>query len=222
MIDLSDQKPFASGYNRHCYWHPEIPGRCLKVIRPENVEARYQRQQPLKKVLGKSRLNDNKQEQLAYKQNAIVSSIKQGHESIIWLHLPRFYGETQTSLGPANESEVLLDDQGNPAQTLESYLQQHGFDEPVKAASARFCEWLEATGILTRNLLPHNLVIAQRSGQPELFLVDGLGAPNIQSRLSTIPAWRKRYISRRIRRFYKRIKWELSDRKKTWEASQRL
>jgi len=222
VIDLSDQKPFASGYNRHCYWHPEIPGRCLKVIRPENIEARYQRQQPLKKLLGKSRLNDNRQEQLAHQQSAIVSLIRQGYESTVWHHLPRFYGETPTSLGAANESEVLLDDYGGPAQTLESYLQQHGFDEPIKAASERFCEWLETTDILTRNLLPHNLVIAQRDNQPELFLVDGLGAPSIQSRLSVIPAWRKRYISRRIRRFYKRITWELSDKKQNWEVSQRL
>ncbi|RBW48135.1 YrbL family protein [Marinobacter sp. F3R11] len=222
MIDLSEQKPFASGYNRHCYWHPENPGRCLKVIRPENIEARYERQQPLKKILGKSRLNDNKQEQLAHKQSAVVSLISQGHESTVWQHLPRFYGETPTSLGIANESEVLVDDQGNPAQTLESYLQNHGFDEPIKAASARFCDWLEATGILTRNLLPHNLVVVERNNQPELFLVDGLGAPNMQNSLSTIPAWRKRYISRRIRRFYKRITWELSDKKESWEASQRL
>lgn len=222
MIDLSDQKPFASGSNRHCYQHPDIPGRCLKVIRPENIEARYQRQQPLKRLLGKSRLNDNKQELRAHQQNAIVSLIKQGQEGIVWSHLPRFYGETPTSLGAANESELLLDDHGNPAQTLEHYLQQYGFDAPIKAASERFCGWIEKTGILTRNLLPHNLVISQRSNQAELFLVDGLGAPSAQNKLSAIPAWRARYILRRIRRFYKRIEWELGDRKQTWEASQRL
>ncbi len=222
MIDLSDQTPFASGYNRHCYLHPDTPGRCLKVIRPENIEARYQRQMPLKKLLGKSRINDNTQEQRAHRQSAIVSLIKHGHESSVWKHLPRFYGETLTSLGAANESELLLDDHGNPAETLENYLKQHGFDAPIKAASERFCAWLEATGILTRNLLPHNLVIAQRNNQPELFLVDGLGAPDAQNQLAAIPAWRKRYITRRINRFYKRIAWELSDRKQTWEASQQL
>ncbi|MDO6443886.1 MULTISPECIES: YrbL family protein [unclassified Marinobacter] len=222
MINLSDQKPFASGSNRHCYRHPGIPGRCLKVIRPENIEARYQRQMPLKKLLGKSRINDNTQEQRAHQQSAIVSLIKRGHESCVWKHLPRFYGETSTSLGSANESELLLDDHGEPAQTLESYLQQHGFDTPIKAASERFCEWLENTGILTRNLLPHNLVVTLRNDQPELFLVDGLGAPGAQNKLAAIPAWRKRYITRRINRFYKRIAWELSDRKRSWEDSQQL
>ncbi|MBK1874740.1 hypothetical protein FE848_16060 [Marinobacter sp. 1-3A] len=222
MIDLSHQTPFASGYNRHCYLHPSTPGRCLKVIRPENIEARYQRQTPLKKLLGKSRINDNKQEQRAHRQTAIVSLLKKGRENEVWCHLPRFYGEVSTSLGLANESELLVVDNGEPAQTLESYLQQYGFDESIKAASARFCEWLEKTGILTRSLLPHNLVVARRDTQLELFLVDGLGAPDAQNQLAAIPAWRKRYISRRISRFYKRIAWELSDKMQSWEMSQNL
>ncbi|WP_254774206.1 YrbL family protein [Marinobacter sp. AC-23] len=191
-------------------------------MRPENIEARHQRQQPLKKLLGKSRLNDNKQELRAHQQSAIVSLIKQGHESTVWSHLPRFYGETPTSLGAANESELLLDDHGDPAQTLERYLQQYGFDASIKAAVERLCHWLQETGILTRNLLPHNLVIIERDSQQEILLVDGLGAPTVPRLLSALPAWRKRYITRRVRRFYKRIDWELSDREYSWEVSQRL
>ncbi|MDN6319353.1 MAG: PhoP regulatory network YrbL family protein [Marinobacter sp.] len=222
MIDLSDQQPFASGDNRHCYRHPNIPDRCLKIIRPENIEARYQRQATPKKLLGKSRLNDNKQELAAHRQNAILALINQGHESTVWRHLPKFYGETATSLGPANESELLFDVNGNPAQTLELYLTQHGFDARINAAAERLCEWLGSTGILTRNLLPHNLVISQRDNQPELVLVDGLGAPPVPSGLSIIPAWRRRYINRRILRFYKRIEWETGSKEKSWGESQRL
>lgn len=222
MIDLLHQTPFASGYNRRCYMHPDIPGRCLKVIRPENIEARYQRQRPLKKLLGKSRLNDNRQEQTAHQQRAIVALIRTGHESTVWQHLPRFYGETLTSLGPANESELLLDEKGCPAPTLEQYLQKHGFDAPIKDAAEHFCRWLKSTGILTRNLLPHNLVITQCNDMPTLFLVDGLGAPSIPNRISVIPAWRARYIDRKIRRFYRRIDWETGTRIKSWEQSQQL
>lgn len=222
MINLTGCVPFASGSNRDCYRHPGIPNRCLKVIRPENIETRYQRQTPFKKLLGKSRINDNKQEILAHQQGAIVSLIKQGQESRVWQHLPRFYGATETSLGVANESELLLSEQGNPAPTLESHLQKYGFDAPTQAAVERLCKWLENTGILTRNLLPHNLVIAQRNHQPELFLVDGLGAPGAQNTLAAIPAWRRRYIERRVRRFYKRITWELGSRQQTWEEFQRL
>lgn len=222
MIDLSGCEPFASGYNRHCYRHPRDPALCLKVLRPENIEARFQRQPLPKKALGKSRIDDNLQEQKAYRQRAIQALIAEGRSSRLWEHLPRFHGRVQTSLGPANVSDLISGSNGTPADTLEHYLQHRGFDRPIRDAAERFCNWLLETGILTRNLLPHNLVIADRGGQPELFLVDGLGAPAIPDKLAAIPAWRRRYISRRVSRFYLRIDWETGNRIKTWEASQKL
>lgn len=222
MIDLSAHEPFASGYNRHCYRHPDDPTLCLKILRPENIEARFQRQPWPKKALGRSRINDNYQEIRAHRQQAIRNLIADGQESVVWAHLPRFYDTLETTLGIANVSELLAGNDGVPATTLEHYLQSQGFDQPIQGAAQRFCNWLQETGILTRNLLPHNLVIADREGQPELFLVDGLGAPEIPDKLAVIPALRRRYITRRIRRFYLRIRWEIGDRGESWEASQRL
>lgn len=222
MIDLSELKPFASGSNRHCYRHPEDPALCLKVLRPENIEARYQRQAWPKKALGKARIDDNRQELRAYRQHAISNLLAEGQGSLVWAHLPRFHGAVQTSLGAANVSELISGSNGVPAETLEHYLQRQGFDLPARNAVERFCDWLRQTGILTRNLLPHNLVIADRNGQPELFLVDGLGAPTIPDKLAAIPAWRRRYISRRIKRFYLRIDWETGNRNESWETSQKL
>lgn len=222
MIDLSGREPFASGYNRHCYRHPHNQALCLKVLRPENIEARYRRQPWSKKLLGKGRIDDNLQEQKAYRQQAIRALIAGGRSSRLWEHLPRFHGRVQTSLGPANVSDLISESNGMPADTLEHYLQQRGFDRPIRDAAERFCNWLLETGILTRNLLPHNLVIADRGGQPELFLVDGLGAPAIPDKLAAIPAWRRHYISRRIQRFHLRIEWETGDRSETWESSQKL
>ena len=222
MIDLSHSIPFASGSNRHCFRHPADPLRCLKVTRPENIEARFQRQTRLKKVLGKERLNDNRQEQAAHNQSAIRNLLANGEEELVWAHLPRFYGVCSTSLGPANESQLILASNGEPAPTLETFLQQHGFDQRAQNAVTVFCEWLIRTGILTRNLLPHNLVVADQDGELTLFLVDGLGAPTIPQALGFFPAWRTRYISRRIRRFYLRIKWEAGGRLESWETSQKL
>ncbi|HEY9120136.1 MAG TPA: YrbL family protein [Marinobacter sp.] len=222
MIDLSGLEPFASGYNRHCYRHPDDPALCLKVLRPENIEARFQRQAWPKKALGRARIDDNLQELRAHQQPAIRKLVAEGRSLLVWNHLPRFHGNAETSLGMANVSEIIAGSDGEPAETLETYLKRRGFDQPVKDAADRFCNWLTDTGILTRNLLPHNLVIAERNGQPELFLVDGLGAPSIPDKLAAVPAWRRRYISRRIRRFYLRIQWETSARDESWEASQKL
>lgn len=222
MIDLSGLAPFASGYNRHCYRHPDDPALCLKVLRPENIEARFQRQAWPKKVLGKARIDDNRQELRAHQQPAIRKLLADDRDELLWAHLPRFHGTADTSLGTANVSEIITGTNGQPAETLEDYLKRRGFDQPIQGAAKRFCNWLTETGILTRNLLPHNLVIADRSGQPELFLVDGLGAPSIPDKLSAIPAWRRRYIRRRVRRFYLRITWETGDRNQSWESSQKL
>lgn len=222
MIDLSALEPFASGYNRHCYRHPDTPALCLKVLRPENIEARFQRQTWPKKALGKARIDDNHQELRAHQQQAIRKLLAEGRSSLVWAHLPRFHGTADTSLGMANVCEFISGNDGAPAETLEHYLQRSGFDQPIQDAAERFCNWLLETGILTRNLLPHNLVMANKSGQPELFLVDGLGAPAIPDKLAVIPAWRRRYITRRIRRFYLRINWETGGRAESWEASQKL
>ncbi|MGB1950384.1 MAG: YrbL family protein [Marinobacter sp.] len=222
MIDLGTCQPFASGYNRHCFRHPGDPLLCLKVLRPENIEARYQRQPLAKKLLGRRRIDDNAQELKAHRQRAIRHLLSRGEAEVVWQHLPRFHGAELTSLGSANVSELLLDDQGQPAPTLEHYLRHRGFDQPMRDAVGRFCRWLQDTGILTRNLLPHNLVVVNRHQRPELYLVDGLGAPTVPDKLATVPAWRQRYIERRIRRFYLRIDWELSDRNNSWESAQKL
>ncbi len=222
MIDLSGLEPFASGYNRHCFRHPGDSALCLKVLRPENIEARFQRQAWPKKALGKARIDDNHQETRAHRQRAIRNLLADNRSSLVWAHLPRFHGTAETSLGMANVSEIIFGRDGAPAETLEHYLQRRGFDQPIQDAAERFCNWLLETGILTRNLLPHNLVIADRNGQPELFLVDGLGAPTIPDRLAALPAWRRRYINRRIRRFHLRINWETGSRNESWEASQKL
>ncbi|MDX1599772.1 MAG: YrbL family protein, partial [Marinobacter sp.] len=195
---------------------------CLKVLRPENIEARFHRQSFVKKLLGKRRIDDNVQELKAHQQSAIHQLVAQGQAETVWRHLPRFHGSVQTSLGTANVSELLQDEQHQPAETLEQYLQRHGLDQPMQGAVRRFCEWLQNTGILTRNLLPHNLVLVEREHQPELYLVDGLGAPTIPGKLAAVPAWRRRYIARRIQRFYLRIEWELSDRQQNWEQAQKL
>lgn len=222
MIDLTGRQPFASGSNRHCFVHPDDPTICLKVIIPENIERRFQRQPLMKKLLGRQRLDDNRQELVGHDQRAIRRLVERGEEARLSQHLPGFFGVVTTTLGPANASELIRQANGFPAPTLEACLQREGRSQALEAAITRFSDWLWGTGILTRNLLPHNLVVTDRSGQPELFLVDGLGAPAVQERLAISTTWRHRYLTRKLRRFQLRIDWELSDRRTSWESAQKL
>lgn len=221
-VNLDNLSPFAQGANRYCYQHPDNPNRCLKVIRQENIKARYRRQSPVKRLLGSARLNDNAQELKAHAQPAIRQLLRAGTESIVWSHLPRFYGSVETTLGPGNESELIRCTDGSVAPTLESLIRSRKLTTDLQDAIGRFEAWLAETRILTRNLLPHNLVVTDRSGQPELFLVDGLGAPTIPQALAGVPGWSERYITRKIARFHTRLAWEQDSRGLSWEDFQRL
>ncbi|WP_051146684.1 YrbL family protein [Marinobacter daepoensis] len=221
-VNLDGLHPFAQGANRFCFYHPDDPDRCLKVIRPENIEARYRRQSPLKRVLGKARLNDNSQEWAAHQQPAIRQLLRAGQQAVVWSHLPHFYGSQPTSLGPANASELIRCADGSVAPTLESLLRKGQVPAELQAAIHRFESWLTETRILTRNLLPHNLVVTNRSGQPELFLVDGLGAPTIPQALAALPGWSNHYIARKIARFRLRMAWERDQQGLSWEDFQGL
>ncbi|MFO8142923.1 MAG: YrbL family protein [Marinobacter sp.] len=222
FVDLTGVSPFAQGANRFCFQHPLNPDNCLKVIRPENIEARFNRQSRLKNLLGKKRLNDNLQELKAHHQPAIRSLQKAGREELIWGHLPRFYGSVNTSLGQANESEIIRCKDGAVAPTLETMIKHYGGSSSLNAAINEFLEWLRVNLILTRNLLPHNLVVSDRSGRSQLFLVDGLGAPTIPQALAPMPGWSSHYIERKIDRFRKRLAWEQHNEGLSWEDFQRL
>lgn len=220
-LDLDRLEPFAQGYNRYCYEHPSDPDRCLKVIRPENIQARYRRQSRLKQCLGAARLNDNHQELTAHRQPAIQALIHAGQDELLWGHIPRFYGTRETSMGMANESELIRCADGHVAPTLEALTREAGLTPELETAIEDFVNWLRNTGILTRNLLPHNLVVSDRSGRPDLFLVDGLGAPVIPQALARLPGWSSHYIERKINRFRVRLAWEQNPEGFSWEDFQR-
>jgi hypothetical protein len=222
MIDLTGQKPFAQGSNRWCFVHPDIPDRCLKVVQPDNILARYRRQSAWKRWLGKSRLDDNRQEQRAHRQPSIQRLTTEGQDERLWVHLPRFYGSVETSLGRANESELIRLRTGEIAPTLESRVRGKPLDPSLQPAIDLFLHWLRQHRILTRNLLPHNLVVTDRDGNPRLFLVDGLGAPAIPQVLSAVPGWSESFIERKIARFHKRLAWEQDPQGLSWEEFQRL
>lgn len=225
MIDLSRQKPFASGGNRLCYRHPERPDLCVKVMRSGRIEELRNRAAWYKRLSGDSQFDDNAREAEGHAQPALRNAAP---DSIAWQHLPRWYGIQATSEGPGAVSQLILDQRGEPAVDLETYLQRHGLDKPIAAALERFADWLHRTRVLTRNPLPHNLVVQwQRTGddapeeRPELYLVDGLGCASFLPLAEWFEAAAQHYIERRIQRMWKRVHWEVSGRQIPWKEAER-
>ncbi|WP_444924020.1 YrbL family protein [Microbulbifer sp. DLAB2-AF] len=211
MIDLNNREPFASGGNRFCYQHPQEPHLCVKVMRPGRTQILLDRAPWYKRGRGLDSFDDNLREQEGYSQSAL-----QRDRAGLWQHLPRWYGIQQTSLGPAAVTDMILDENGTPAPTLRQYLNKHGLDEEVRIALQEFASWLLEYGVLTKNLIAHNLVLRRENGRLQIYLIDGLGCASFLPLPKFSSFFARRYIHRRIQRMWLRVEWEVSDKKIPW------
>ena len=152
MIILSDASPFAEGGNRKCFVHPDNPNRCLKVVHTGLLEKIKKNKPWYKRARSLESFDDNLREENAYQQKAITNG-----DVNIWDHLAKWYGMKETDIGMASETELIRND-GEIADTLESYLFKNGMTDEIKNSITTYQEWLRESLVLTKNLIPHNLV----------------------------------------------------------------
>jgi hypothetical protein len=212
MINLDGIQSFAKGGNRKCYINPTNPKRCLKVLH-ENLLENLKKNSVWYKRLGNiESLDDNLREEKAYKQKAISSPIN----SSIWDHLAKWYGMVETSLGPASETELIINE-GEIAETLEAYLFREGLTPEIKSALSNFENWLREHLVLTKNIIPHNIVIKKDNGLLILKIIDGLGSKSFVPLPEYSKFFAKTYVERRIKLMWSRIHWDLSGRVGNWK-----
>ena len=211
MIDLSGSTPFAEGGNRKCFIHPAQSDRCLKVVHPGLLEEIIKNKPWYKKFRSKDSFDDNLREQEAYKQKALMVDNPE-----IWKHLAQWYGMVETNIGLASETE-LIKNNGQIAETLENYLFSNGLTNEIKIAINEFHQWLRDNLILTKNLIPHNLVIKSEKDEMIIKIIDGLGSQAFVPLPNHSTFFAKRYVERRIELMWNRINWDLSGRKGDWK-----
>ncbi len=211
MIDLSGSTPFAEGGNRKCFIHPAQSDRCLKVVHPGLLEEIIKNKPWYKKFRSKDSFDDNLREQEAYKQKALMVDNPE-----IWKHLAQWYGMVETNIGMASETE-LIKSNDQIAKTLESYLFANGLTDEIKIAINQFHQWLRDNLILTKNLIPHNLVIKNDKDEMIIKIIDGLGSQAFVPLPNHSTFFAKRYVERRIELMWSRINWDLSGRKGNWK-----
>ena len=211
MIDLSNATPFAEGGNRKCFVHPNNKDRCLKVIHPGIVEKIKKSKPWYKKLRSSNSFDDNLREQAAYNQKALRNK-----DQDLWIHLAKWYGMTETSIGMASETELVKNGE-EIAETLESYLFREGLTNEINMAIENFHLWLRKHLIFTKNLIPHNLVLYKKDSQMIIKIVDGLGSQAFLPLPNYSNFFAKRYIERRIELMWSRIHWDLSGRKGNWK-----
>ena len=211
MINLSSLTPFAKGGNRECFIHPNDPDRCLKVIHPELIKEKMLDAPWYKKFRFEFTFDDNLREKEGYNQKSLKTS-----DPEVWKHLAKWYGMVMTSHGFASETELITND-GEIAETLENYLFREGLTDEIKDSINQFHQWLRDYLILTKNLIPHNLVLKKDGGEIIIKIIDGLGSKSFIPLPNYSNFFAKRYVERRIELMWSRINWDLSGRKGNWK-----
>ena len=211
MIDLNGVTPFAEGGNRRCFVHPNNPNRCLKVIHSGLLERIIKNKPWYKKLRSSESFDDNLRERDAYNQKALRND-----NSETWKHLAKWYGMVETTIGAASETE-LIKNENLVAETLESYLFANGLTDEIKLSIEQFHDWLRKNLILTKNLIPHNLVLKRVNNNIIIKIVDGLGSQAFIPLPDYSNFFAKRYVERRIKLMMSRIKWDLSGRVGSWK-----
>jgi hypothetical protein len=212
MINLDGVSTFAKGGNRRCYVSPINPKRCLKVLHENLLDKLKENSAWYKRLGNNAGLDDNLRERDAYNQRAISSPIN----SSVWNHLAKWYGMVETNLGPASETELILND-GEIAETLETYLFREGLTPEIQKALKTFETWLRTHLVLTKNIIPHNVVIKKENSSLILVIIDGLGCKSFIPLPKYSRFFARIYVERRIKLMWSRIHWDLGGRIGDWK-----
>ena len=89
--------------------------------------------------------------------------------------------------------------------------------EEIKESINVFEKWLLDNLILTKNIIPHNLVIKKDSNELVIKIIDGIGSKAFIPLPEYFNFFAKRYVKRRIELMWSRINWDLSGRKGDWK-----
>ena len=71
--------------------------------------------------------------------------------------------------------------------------------------------------VLTKNMIPHNIVLGYEGGKIVLKIIDGLGSKSYLPLTQISDLFARRYVERRIQLMQSRINWDLTGRKGNWK-----
>ncbi|MEE4279559.1 MAG: YrbL family protein [Halieaceae bacterium] len=195
MLRLRHTRPIFVGGTRYCFQHPQHHGRCVKVLRPDRTgAARKVLRRDFKRYLPARFLDDQLKEIKAYKALAPVAS------EAVWRHVPRYFGIEETDMGVGVVTELLRNEDGSWPRNLEQMLPE-GMNRELEAGIREFEDAVQRLRILSRNLLPHNIIAVREADAYRVMLVDGIGNSELVPLSSHIGFFADRKTARKVRRF---------------------
>lgn len=203
IIELGHEEPLFLGGTRRVYQHPEHRDRCIKVLRHDRTgSARKARKRGWKSLLPASSFDDQRKELQAY-QTLVRSS---RNLPAVWQLVPEYFGTVATDQGPGIVTRLYRNADGSWPENLEQRLPR-GLDAALARALSAFAQGLEQQCVLTRDLLPHNMIVVRcDSGEQQILVVDGIGNADFIP-LANYSRWAARAkVRRKLRRLEVRVK----------------
>lgn len=198
MLKLKNSRPLFVGGTRYVFQHPEHANRCVKVLRPDRTgAARKVLRKDFKRHLPARFLDDQLKEIKAYRELLTRAS------ETLWRYVPRYHGTEETDMGVGIVTQLMRNADGSWPKNLEQML-THGTDSALEAGIDEFVEAVGNLRILSRDLLPHNIIAVKENGAYRVMLVDGIGNAELIPLSTWSGFFARRKTQRKIRRFRQR------------------
>ena len=200
IVNVGQLTPFAIGGTRLCFIHPEDSNKCIKVLREDRTpQTRRQLTKGIKKLRPVKHWDDQQKELTAYRQLLARDT------PALWHHIPEFFGSVETDLGLGIITRIFRNFDGKFPRNLEEEVPQ-GVDDSLTKGIADFKSWLRRELVVTRDLLPHNIIVVRDSAQHcRLMIVDGLGNSEWIPVSTWFRSFARRKIERKISKFNHRV-----------------
>ena len=199
-LNLGQQSPFAVGGTRLCFVHPDDSNKCVKVLRLDRTpQARRKLTSGIKKLRPVRHWDDQLKELTAYRH------LLARDKATLWQHIPEFFGSVETDLGVGIVTRIFRNFDGNFPRNLEQEV-PHGIDNSLRTGIEEFKKWLRQELVVTRDLLPHNIIVVRNSSELcRLMIVDGLGNSEWIPVSTWFRSFAQRKIERKIAKFERRV-----------------
>ena len=198
MLKLRLSRPLFVGGTRYCFQHPEHHNRCIKVLRPDRTgEVRRRYRTDHKRLLPARFLDDQRKEIKAYQELLTRPS------EALWRHVPRYHGTEETDMGIGIVTQLMRNADGSWPVNLQTLLPA-GMTPALEAGIAEFEHAVAELRILSRELLPHNIIAVQEENAVRVMLVDGIGNSELIPVSTWSPFFANRKIQRKLTRFRER------------------
>lgn len=203
LLQLNHREPLFVGGTRRVFQHPEYADRCIKVLRPDRTAAvRRAQKRGWKRLLPDSAFDDQLKEIRAY--NALVAGSRD--LASIWQHVPEYHGTVETDSGIGIVTRLYRNGDGSWPRNLEQCLPR-GLTPAMAEGLRVFADAIEKHCVLTRDLLPHNMITVEHaSGSVQILVVDGIGNADFIPLASVSRRAARAKVRRKLKRLERRVR----------------